>query len=204
MTPAALLSAALRLAPAHDEPEADRLARFATIAVAVSEQPMPADVLAAMIQETGLSPSAHRGEQRGDRGRSWCVAQLNEGNPLVADHASTAGTGLDATRRCAAGAARTLVRARGWCAARGYRGRAAAHALYATGKRCTWSDATSRARLADRIDRWGGSLDDQQRAALERVIAPAEPECAPEVVIRLGRWTISRVDARCDEREARR
>lgn len=134
--------------PRHPETPQARAERLWAFARAVAEVPMPAETVASAIAETGLSPEAHAGLARGDNGRSWCLGQVNEGNPLGTPHVGLVGLDEASTRRCVEAVSRTLVYARGHCRGQGFTGPEAAFALYATGKSCEWSGARARVRLA--------------------------------------------------------
>lgn len=147
----ALLAALAAFAPRHDETADERADRLAKYAYAAARTPLPEDVLAVILAESGAGPEAHKGTKRGDGGRSYCGGQISKGNPVVSDHEALVGTSLEATERCVDAVSRSLLRARGWCRGQGFTGPEAMHALYATGKSCEWSGAAARVRLANAI-----------------------------------------------------
>lgn len=166
----AILAAMLALPAPHAdaEPEADRRARLERIALAVSvasetaitpyaepnRWPGTTAELAAMLtakafHESGrFARSVHLGGAVKDRG-GYAISLWQLHSWLLVPYAEWRGLGgLDGTEPSAHAAARVLSFARKRCGAKRPDWRDATIALYATGKRCAWSGAASRAWLA--------------------------------------------------------
>lgn len=170
----AILAAMLALpAPYADtEPDADRRARLERIALAVSvasetaiapyaepnRWPGTAPELAAMLTAKAFHESGrfdrgvHLGGAVKDRG-GYAISLWQLHTWRLVPYAEWRGLGgLAGTEPSAHAAARVLSFARKRCGAQRPDWRDATIALYATGKRCSWKGAASRAWLARRVE----------------------------------------------------
>lgn len=172
MTPVILLSAAIHFAQPWAEAPADRDLRLARVATVAAGLPLPADTMAAAIDESGLDPDVHAGTKLGGFGRARCVGQIGDGNTLIEDKDDLVGLDLAATRRCVEAISVTLVASRDFCLARHYRTnwRPAMVSVYAGNGSCwLWKGAFRRARLAEKIAAWRGPVTDEMLGALAQV-----------------------------------